>query len=132
MRIDQLGKPVPQAASRTRRRQDGFVVSEDTAPQDSAPPTPLVAATDIASVASAAHLQAASSAQLDREAAQQGSDMLDTLTKLQLAALGSADEGARSRLADLAGSLKQASDPGLNAVLQAIAARAAVEVARSR
>ena len=93
---------------------------------------PLRAATDIAAIVDAAGLTAASSAQLNREAAQHGEVMLNTLTKLQLAALGPGGEDARASLADLMGNLKQAADPGLNAVLQGIAARAAVEVARSR
>ena len=132
MRIDQLGRPAAQAGARVRRRQDGFVVSEDAAPQASVQTAPLRAATDIAAIVDAAGLTAASSAQLDREAAQHGEVMLNTLTKLQLAALGPGGEDARASLADLMGNLKQAADPGLNAVLQGIAARAAVEVARSR
>ena len=131
MRIDQLGRPAPSSGTRIRRRQDGFSVSEEQALPEPARTAPACAPTDIAAVASAAETAPPSPAQLDREAAQHGDAMLKTLTRLQLAALGTEDAEARGALAALAGSLKPAADPGLNAVLQGIAARAAVEAARS-
>ncbi len=131
MRIDQIGRPVAQAGSRVRRRQDGFFVSEDAAPEEPAQAAPPTAATNIAAIAANADLERGRPAALDREAAEHGDAMLKTLRRLQLAALGTQDDGARLCLAELAGSLKPAADAGLNAVLQGIAARVAVEVARS-
>ena len=130
MRIDQLGRPVAQAP-RARRSQEKFSVGDEAAALEPAAPGALAAPTDVLGVCGAAQTPAASPAERDREAAQHGDAMLKTLTRLQLGALGGDADGARACLAALAGSLKQAADPGLNAVLQGIAARAAVEVARS-
>ncbi len=66
----------------------------------------------------------------DREAKRQGQAMLDALTGLQLAQLGRDPQTALAGLARLASNAPSASDPGLQAVLQAIAARVAVELAR--
>ncbi len=55
--------------------------------------------------------------------------MLKALAGLQLAGLNG-QAGGLGSLAELASGLKQAADPKLQAVLQAIAARAAVELAR--
>ncbi len=68
----------------------------------------------------------------DREARRHGQAVLDALAGLQLAQLGGDPRASLSGLADLAAAPRPASDPGLEEVLQAIAARAAVELARGR
>jgi hypothetical protein len=67
----------------------------------------------------------------DREAAAQGGAMLDALAGLQRALLEGDNVAAGATLATLARSLPSAADPALNAVLQSVAVRAAVERARS-
>ena len=59
-----------------------------------------------------------------------GEAMLDALKSLQLAQLGGGPQSLLAGLAELAVQGATASDPGLQAVVQAIAARAAVELAR--
>jgi hypothetical protein len=69
----------------------------------------------------------------DREARQRGRDLLDELAALQRELLAGAPDAARlARLAELAAGLPLAADPGLRAVVQAIALRARVEAARYR
>jgi hypothetical protein len=132
MRIDQLGRPVSQASARTRRKQEGFSVSDDAAPREAPAAAAPDATVDIAALTSSAEPQPASSArEQDQAAAQHGDAMLKGLEQLQLASLGQDAEAARSSLAALAGSLKPAADPTLNALLHGIAARAAVEMSRS-
>jgi hypothetical protein len=68
----------------------------------------------------------------DRQAATQyGRAVLDALAGLQAAVLGGAGAGPRERLTELVRGLPRAAEPSLDAVLQAIAQRAAVELARS-
>ena len=66
----------------------------------------------------------------DREARRHGQAVLDALAGLQLAQLSGDPHASLAGLAKLAAEAPAASDPGLQAVLQAIAARAAVELAR--
>ena len=70
-------------------------------------------------------------AQRSEAAAEHGGAMLDALAGLQLAALAPDDGQARNALAALAQGTQRAADPGLDAVLQAIAARAAVALAHA-
>jgi hypothetical protein len=67
----------------------------------------------------------------DRDAARRGAALLDAVTGLQQALIGGDPLAARDRLAALARQNLGAADPGLHLVLQAVAQRAAVELARS-
>lgn len=137
MRIDQAGKPMPNApASRTRRAQGGFAlpdaadagvddVSEGGAPEAAAPPAsvPSILLTGIEPPPQ----QPAD----DAAAARHGGAMLKAMADLQRAMLeGAGDEACRT-LAKLAQSMPSAADPALQEVLQSMAVRAAVELARS-
>ena len=67
----------------------------------------------------------------DRAARRHGQQMLDLLRDLQLAALSAmTDPETLPRLTRLATAMPSADDPGLSEVLDAIAVRAAVELAR--
>ena len=136
MRIEQAGGPHRRLTARTRGIQTGFALPDEGAAepalehaQDSqaaAPPAalgPLLAAL----AAPAPHTDA----QTNQAATLHGHAMLDALAGLQLATLAPDSGQARSTLAALAQGAQDAADPGLNAVLQAIAARAAVALARS-
>jgi len=67
----------------------------------------------------------------DHVAASHGCALLGALAGLQLASLDGDEVAARRTLAELARALPQATDPGLDSILQAIAQRAAIELARS-
>jgi hypothetical protein len=67
----------------------------------------------------------------DREAAQQGAALLDAMAGLQQALIDGDPRVARARLAGLAQQTLSAADPRLDQLLQAVAQRAAVELARS-
>lgn len=66
----------------------------------------------------------------DEAAAKHGQDTLLALSGLHLALLQGKNDVARTTLAGLAAALPTASDPRLEAVLRAIAQRAAIELAR--
>jgi hypothetical protein len=67
----------------------------------------------------------------DREARRHGNDMLAALAELQRALLGGRGDGvALQRLADLAASVRHATDPRLAAMVSAIVLRVRVELAR--
>jgi hypothetical protein len=66
----------------------------------------------------------------DRQARRHGSDMLDALARLQAGLLGGPSGPDRQQLEDLAKHRPSAADPVLEAALQAIALRAAVELAK--
>ncbi len=68
----------------------------------------------------------------DRAARRRGRDMLAALAELQRALLGGDAGPALARLAVLATEVPRAFDPGLDAVVSAIALRARVELARPR
>jgi hypothetical protein len=113
---------------RARRRQAGFAMpdpegdlpAESPAEASGAAPLPLLTlqAADMADAPSVA----------DREAARQGDGVLAAMRGLQIAMLGGG--GGLAALANLAKTLPDSTDPVLNAVLRAIAQRAAVERAR--
>jgi hypothetical protein len=68
----------------------------------------------------------------DQAARRHGRDLLAALTGLQRTLLGHADGGAsRASLQALLDDLPSAADPGLAAVLRAIALRAHLELARA-
>ena len=160
MRIDRLGAPANAARSRMRRGGGAFELpgeagtQTDAAPANEAAPAGggAAALTSLAELAQAGAAPAAgqsSAVALDAAAARQGDELLKALQGLQLAGLenrftadaasghgagaapGGATDAARKALADLAQGTGRAADPVLNDLLQAIAARAAVEVARS-
>jgi hypothetical protein len=133
MRIDPAGKPAPNAALlRARRAQSGFVLPCDAndveaeavlaeatppalgiAPLAGAPSDPLAAVAD------------------DAQAARHGDAMLKAMSGVQLALLEGTGDAACRSLATLAESLPCPADPGLKAVLQSVALRAAVVLARA-
>jgi hypothetical protein len=124
--------PSLAAATRARRRQTGFAVPDAAAQagDELAVEVPAEAATAQVPLLT---LQAAgladAQAEADRSAARQGEGALDAMRGLQLALLDG-DAGGRAAFAKLAGDLPSAADPALQAVLQAIAQRAAIERAR--
>jgi hypothetical protein len=143
MRITPPYSAPPAAATlRGRRRAGDFSVLDRQAGQESpgagaAEADPGGEATAPATVNLTA-LQAAQPGQAeappqetDRQASRHGRAMLGALAGLQLASLGGDRVAARRTLADLARALPAGASPGLDAILQAIAQRAAVELARS-
>jgi len=66
----------------------------------------------------------------DRQARHHGNALLRALAGLQASILGHANADARQHLARLASTCPQAADPDLDATLQAIQLRAAVELAK--
>ncbi len=137
MRIGQAGAPAQAPASRRaapRRHGESFAVTEDDV--GDAPELPAATASAQASAVvvlsagpAGGGLQADTAA--NRKAAGHGRAMLGALAGLQAAALGGDGAAAHQALAELACAVPEAADPGLGAVLQAIAQRAAIELARS-
>jgi hypothetical protein len=133
MRIDPAGKPAPSAASsRTRRAQSGFIIPGD-ADGDALATAPAEAAAPAFGIAPLAGAPAHPPAPLadDTQAAQHGDAMLKAMSGVQLALLDGTGDDACRCLAALAESLPSAADPGLRAVLQSVAVRAAVVLARA-
>jgi hypothetical protein len=139
MRITPPYSAPPKAAPRRAGRlAGGFTVGEPEAPglevPESQPAAPAPALADVHLAALQAALPGhseASSRQVDQQAGRHGRAMLGALAGLQLAGLGGDTVAARRTLADLARALPAGASPGLDAILQAIAQRAAVELARS-
>jgi hypothetical protein len=133
MRIDPAGKPVPNAAPlRTRRAQPGFVLpgeAHDAAAEAEAPEA-AAPAFGIAPITGAPSDPPAAVAD-DAPAAEHGEAMLKAMSGVQLALLEGTGDAACRTLATLAESLPSAADPGLQAVLQSVAVRAAVVLARA-
>jgi hypothetical protein len=133
MRIDQAGKPMPNAAASrsTRRAQSGFALPEsaetvaDEAPEAAAPPS-AVPSVLLAGIEAPGPAPAD-----DAAAARHGGAMLKAMADLQRAMLEGAGDDACRTLAKLAQTMPSAADPALNEVLQSVAVRAAVELARS-
>ncbi len=138
MRIDQTGHPTLLAGgARSTRRQakTGFALPADPeqAPEQAQAeigPAAAPAASEaigllIASEAAPQPLPAD-----DEAASRQGSEVLQAMAGLQRALLGGSGQAAHHSLEALAKNLPKAADPALDAVLQAIALRAAVERAR--
>jgi hypothetical protein len=106
------------------------------APPELEPPeaaAPALAGVSVASLQAAlsAPVDAAPADAADCTATRHGRAMLGALAGLQAAALGGDTVAARRTLADLARALPAGASPGLDTILQAIAQRAAVELARS-
>jgi len=132
MRIDQAGKPMPNApAARTRRTQGGFVLpeTEDAGARDA--PEAASQAQAVPSILLAGILPPAQEKPDDAAAAQHGGAMLKAMSDLQRAMLEGAGDEACRNLAKLAQTMPSAADPALQDVLQSVAVRAAVELARS-
>jgi hypothetical protein len=133
MRIDPAGKPAPNAAVlRTRRAQSGFVLPADAA-TDEAGAAPAEAAAPALGIAplTGALPGLPPAVPDDAQAAEHGEAMLKAMSDVQLALLEGTGETACRSLATLAESLPSAADPGLKAVLQSVAVRAAVVLARA-
>ena len=126
------GAPAPIATTRARRRQSGFalpdVAAEAVADMSAEAPAEASAAGQVPLLALQAAGMADVPGEMDSAAARHGEGMLGAMRGVQLAMLGGGD--ARNALARLADNMPQATDPALNAVLQAIAQRAAIERAR--
>jgi len=133
MRIDKAGMAAPQRGStRARRLQPGFALPPDEGVCTAASPEPAQAASEAApaSLLSLSTPPPATDQAANHAAAGHASAMLRSMGGLQLALLhGTAGEALQS-LSALAGSLPSVPDPGLEAVLQEIAQRAAVELAK--
>jgi hypothetical protein len=132
MQIDRTGRPGPAAPLRRRRAHAPFTPPANPPATEVAPDPPAAAAClspllDLA----AAEPPAAPEPVPDATCAVRGTAVLDALAGLQMAALGGGGGAARQALADLAQSLPQPAEPGLAAILQAIAQRAAIELARA-
>ncbi len=131
MHIDRTHGPsrgTRAAGPRTRQGQERF----DLPPEAALPPVlceEALPAGSILAVTCAATDSHPADAQ-DAAAAGHGEAVLQALAGLQVAALSGRGGQARASLAALAGAPKPAADPGLEELLQAIAARAAVELAR--
>ena len=141
MRIDQTGHPAPLAGARSTRRQSktGFAMptDPDEAPAQTSSQVgpPEMATAPAASEAIGLLLASEGEPQPlpadDAAASRQGSELLQAMAGLQRALLDGTGQAAQQSLADLARTLPKSADPALNAVLQAIAQRAAVERART-
>jgi hypothetical protein len=137
MRIDQTGRPgFSTAPARARRAPSGFALPEPSAIDEPEAQPAATAAPSLvpATVSLGGMQQPAPSARSDQEAAQHGGALLDAMAGLQRAMLeGGPDAAAtapRAALARLAHTMPGGADPALRAVLQQIALRAAVELAR--
>jgi hypothetical protein len=148
MRIDPTGRISSGSAPRPGRRRIGSpsFVLPDQGPGEAAaaaaaemaadeldlPQVPLAA--PIAAAAPDGGCDARPQPADTAGARRQGEAVLNALAGIQLAALAgspAASGDARHALAALAGGLPGVADPELEAVLQAIAQRAAIELARS-
>ena len=131
MRIDQAGVPeTVLPGPRARRRQPGFAVPGDGESAETAEPARTAPAAPVTMPSLPEPTGTPAAFLDDGAAATQGAAVLSAMTGLQLAALGGGGEAARQHLAALAKTLPAAADPALDSVLQAIAQRAAVELAR--
>jgi hypothetical protein len=131
MRIMPVGSELPAQPVRRRPAQtSGFsdlVETDDPAPAQASAPESAAAA---AALPLPAPLPADPQAH-DRQARQHGNALLRALSGVQASLLGPSNAAARAQLAELASTCPHAADPDLDATLQAIALRAAVELAKS-
>ena len=131
MRVDKTG---PSAAWRGLPRvtgtSDDFAqfMQADAAAPDQAGEAASSGAIDTSPIVTSA--APADATARDRDARRHGNATLRALASAQAALLGGASDAARQSLAVLVRTAPSASDPGLAAVLRAIAVRAAVELAR--
>jgi hypothetical protein len=139
MRIEKTGGPPPGRSKPVRRSAAGFALPAEPAdpasPAEAAhseAPAALTQAACVSLVDLAGDASDAPSRPDDRSAASHGSVLLQAMARLQVALLDGHEADARQTLAALAGAMPSAADPELETVLQAVAQRAAVELARSR
>jgi hypothetical protein len=126
------GPASPLGGARSVRRAGVFSLPETAAAEEAAPAVETLNAAPAAALGGMLALQEAGAETVrDRAARRHGLALLAALNALQRALLGGAD-GADSlaRLAELAEAVPAATDPRLAGVLQAIALRARVELAR--
>jgi hypothetical protein len=136
MRIQDLGVSTPALRKTVPRRAGaGFAVPPQ---EDGEPQAPRAAQDTGHACAPAALLLAAQnepdcpSPAPDQAAMQRGGALLNAVAALQIAALGGETGLALQKLEALAQTPPTAADPALDSVLQAIAQRAAIELARRR
>jgi hypothetical protein len=131
MRITSAGSEAPAHPVRRRPAQKtGF---SDLVDAGSAAPDQAGAAESTAAAGAPLAVRAelpADPAVRDRQARQHGNALLQALSGVQASLLGAPKAGSRQKLAELASTCPQAADPDLDATLQAIAQRAAVELAK--
>jgi hypothetical protein len=143
--IDAIGRPAASPAARRNRATGGFVLPPETSSLAAAPPADISVPVFATFMEGLLGLQEQAPdapsvpAVRDREARRHGQAVLSLLAELQLVLVGSgsAPEASPASLALLAGRLSAltdavpvASDPGLRAIIAAIALRARVELAR--
>ncbi len=130
MRIQTIQGAPLGAPARARRRQAAFALppaDDGEATPAAGQAAPALAAREVPGPDAPSDPPQASMS--DREAARHGQAVLEALARVQLASLG---QGAGpDALAGLDTGSLRAADPGLDLVLRAIGARAAVVLARS-
>jgi len=124
--------PIQAPRRTTKRSVQGFTMPEE-ATQEALSTAPSTPAASLAPLLEADDVVLCDDpVRRDRAAREHGAATLDALATLHLALLGGADSAeSLARLEQLA-TLPTAADPRLDAVLRAIATRAAVELARRR
>lgn len=133
MRIDGVGGSAPlKPASRGRRAKGEFaaLMAPDEAPAGAAAGTDAAGSATSATFVPAAPAPCGDPAVQDREARRHGIAMLDVLASLQCSLLEGSGATDRKVLSALAVTGQPAADPRLEEVLEAIAVRAAVELAK--
>ena len=128
--IERVGWPTaPRVASRPAAKSGFLRAIRDR--RSRARPTPRLRRQRPRSRSMLALQEASGETVEDREARRHGHDMLAALAELQRALLGGGGDGAAlQRLADLAASVRHATDPRLAAMVSAIVLRVRVELAR--
>ncbi len=133
MRVGPLSTPPAGGAGRPRRGSVAFTLDRDEPAGEAAPDAVPASAIQAACLPALAGPEAADAAAYeiaDAAAKRHGEALLHALAGLQRAVLGAGGGVGGGALAALAQDLPRAADPRLDAVLQAIAQRAAVELAR--
>jgi hypothetical protein len=131
MRIEGPGRTLAPSGKPTARRAGaGFAVAETPDEPGAAAAAHAEAAPPLAGIGPLVPPDGTAEVN-DREAARQGAALLDAMAGLQKALIDGDSAQARARLAGLAQQGLSAADPALDRVLQAVAQRAAVELART-
>jgi len=134
MRIDQPGNTAASAGpARKRGTHPNFAIPPEQAAPAEAEQAQTTAPTQPPALPSrAATGEFVPDAADDRAAAAHGDSVLNAMAGLQHALLQGDTTDAGHALAALARTIPRAADPRLNAVLDSVALRAAVELARSK
>ena len=132
MRIGSVSTPQAGGPRRPLRGQAGCALAQGDVADQASPAEAAAPATQAAILLPLGRpgAEEAPRAAGDGAAEGHGQALLRALAGLQLASLGTGEACARDALAALAQDLPSAGDPRLDAVLKAIAQRAAVELAR--